>query len=101
MDGFAHEALRRLPLAEACFRVWAFVAEESFLRGVFARSFTYLGGFSRNVHRYGEAAAIVVPETGRIWTYRELEAEANRLARALRSAGIVAGARIGPGTRSE
>src|SRR5262245_5986026 len=35
MDGFAHEALRRLPLAEACLRVWAYVTEETFLRGVF------------------------------------------------------------------
>ena len=63
-------------------------------RGVFAHSFTYLDGFSRNVHRYGDSAAMILPETGRIWTYRELDAEANRVARALAAAGVGAGARI-------
>lgn len=35
MDDFGREALRRLPLAEAALRVWAFVTNEAFLGGVF------------------------------------------------------------------
>jgi hypothetical protein len=37
MDDFGREALRRLPLAEAVLRVWAFITNEAFLRGVFKR----------------------------------------------------------------
>jgi hypothetical protein len=37
MDDFGREALRRLPLAEATLRIWAFVGNESFLSGVFDR----------------------------------------------------------------
>jgi hypothetical protein len=37
MDDFGREALRRLPLAEAALRVWAWITDESFLNGVFNR----------------------------------------------------------------
>src|SRR5271166_495884 len=37
MDDFEREALRRLPLAEAALRLWAFITNESFLSSVFAR----------------------------------------------------------------
>lgn len=37
MDGFSREVLGRLPLAEAVLRLWAYLAEESFLQQVFQR----------------------------------------------------------------
>jgi Transposase DDE domain len=37
MDDFGREALRRLPLAEAALRVWAWITNESFLDAVFQR----------------------------------------------------------------
>ena len=37
MDDFGHEALRRLPLAEAALRVWAWISNKPFLDGVFQR----------------------------------------------------------------
>jgi hypothetical protein len=37
MDDFGREALQRLPLAEACYRVWAWVCQEAFLQKVFDR----------------------------------------------------------------
>lgn len=37
MDDFEREALRRLPLAEACYRTWTFVCQAAFLQDLFAR----------------------------------------------------------------
>jgi acyl-CoA synthetase (AMP-forming)/AMP-acid ligase II len=48
------------------------------LRDVFADAFTYLAGFARTVRRAGRSPAMTLPETGRIWTYAEIEDECNR-----------------------
>src|SRR5438128_2380294 len=37
MDDFEHEALRRLPLAEAALRVWAWITNETLLGEVFQK----------------------------------------------------------------
>src|SRR4029078_12571077 len=37
MDDFGREALRRLPLAEAALRIWAYITDERFLAGLFER----------------------------------------------------------------
>ena len=57
-------------------------------RDTFETRFTYLNGFLRNVSRFGTRPALHDPLSGRRWTYRELNAEANRLAHALRADGV-------------
>ena len=54
----------------------------------FEREYTWLNGFMRNVRRYGSKDALLDPLTDRKWSYRELNAEANRLAHALRADGV-------------
>lgn len=65
-----------------------FSYDETMFRETFESQFTYLNGFLRNVSRFGARPALHDPRTGRRWTYRELNAEANRLAHALRADGV-------------
>ncbi|MBD5641976.1 MAG: AMP-binding protein [Desulfovibrio sp.] len=60
---------------------------ESF-RDSFEHEFTWLNGFLRNTGRFGGRTALSDPESGRKWTYRELNRDANRLAHALRDLGV-------------
>ncbi len=60
----------------------------SMFRQTFETEFTYLNGFLRNVARFGDSPALHDPQSGRRWTYRQLNAEANRLAHALRADGV-------------
>ena len=60
----------------------------SMFRDTFETRFTYLNGFLRNVSRFGARPALHDPLSGRRWTYRELNAAANRLAHALRADGV-------------
>ncbi len=53
----------------------------------FEHEYTWANGFLRNVHRYGSRTAVIDPETNRSWTYRALNAEANKLAHALLNDG--------------
>ena len=55
---------------------------------VFRRSFTWIAGFMRNVRRYGKRPALIDPMADRTWTYSELNADANRLANALKAHGV-------------
>ena len=54
----------------------------------FARDFTYLAGFMAAVERSPGRRALTCTARERSWTYAELNVEANRLARALRGAGL-------------
>ena len=47
------------------------------------------------VRRYGDAEALVDVPTGRRWTYRELDAEVDRVARGMLDVGIDRGDRVG------
>ena len=57
-------------------------------RQIFESKYTWIEGFLRNVRRYGNRTAMLSPADGRSWTYRELDAESNRLANALMGAGL-------------
>lgn len=57
-------------------------------RDNFEHGFTWLNGFLRNVSRFGDRPALYSPEHERRWTYRELNADANRLAHALKADGV-------------
>ena len=61
---------------------------DNMFRETFEHEFTWLSGFLRNVRRYGRRIAVRDPQTGRQWDYRALNAEANRLAHALRADGV-------------
>lgn len=50
--------------------------------------FTYINGFRRNLGRYATRVAMEDPASGRRWTYRELGAEADRLAAGLAELGV-------------
>ncbi|MDO4269331.1 MAG: AMP-binding protein [Eubacteriales bacterium] len=65
-----------------------FTYDAAMFRDTFETQFTYLNGFLRNVSRFGARGALHDPLSGRRWTYRELNAEANRLAHALRADGV-------------
>ncbi len=54
---------------------------------VFQQNFTWIRGFMRNVDRYAEQPAMIDPAAERSWTYRELNADVNRLANALQAGG--------------
>ncbi|MFH1137292.1 MAG: AMP-binding protein [Pseudomonadota bacterium] len=57
-------------------------------KDAFENEFTYLNGFLRNVHRYGDRPALTCPTRGLTWTYGELDREVNKLANALSAAGV-------------
>ncbi|MDO5483494.1 MAG: long-chain fatty acid--CoA ligase, partial [Desulfovibrionaceae bacterium] len=61
----------------------AFTYDVTMFRDTFEHEFTWLNGFLRNVGRFGNNPALLDPLGERQWTYRELNAEANRLAHAL------------------
>ncbi|MBQ7456884.1 MAG: acyl--CoA ligase [Desulfovibrio sp.] len=57
----------------------------------FEHEFTWLHGFLRNVHRYGDKLAVCVPGENApdaMWTYRALNADANKLGHALMGCGV-------------
>ncbi len=53
------------------------------------------GNLERISRRYGDREALVEVSTGRRWTYRELDADVDALARGLIAAGIAKGDRVG------
>ncbi len=58
---------------------------------IFESSFTYIAGFKRSVRRWGKKTAVIYPETGRSWTYEELDRDVNRLANAFIKDGVQKG----------
>lgn len=54
----------------------------------FESSFTWIEGFMRNVRRYGDQTALSCPPGGLRYSYRELNADVNRLACALQDKGV-------------
>ena len=66
----------------------AFTYDVAMFRDTFEHEFTWLNGFLRNVGRFAERPALHCPAGGRRWTYRALNADANRLAHALTADGV-------------
>ncbi len=54
----------------------------------FEREFTWLRGFLRNVYRHPSKPALIEPVSDKTWSYAELNADANRLANALKADGV-------------
>ncbi|MDD3164849.1 MAG: AMP-binding protein [Oscillospiraceae bacterium] len=65
-----------------------FTYDITMFREVFETQFTWLGGFARNVRRFGDKTALFDPATGRSWSYEALNAVCDRLANALQRDGV-------------
>lgn len=57
-------------------------------RAVFENHLTYEAGFRRNTHRYADRPALADSDTGQRWTYAQLGADVNRIARGLLDRGL-------------
>lgn len=55
----------------------------------FEHEFTWLNGFMRNVSRFSDRNAAVNAANGQVWSYAELNSDANKLANALKATGLV------------
>lgn len=55
----------------------------------FESEFTWLNGFMRNVSRFGYKNAVIDPISASVWTYKTLNAEANKLANTLKNNNVV------------
>ena len=58
---------------------------------IFESHYTWIEGFMRNVRRYANRMAMIESETDKSWTYKELNADTNRLCNALLSDGFKKG----------
>ncbi len=54
----------------------------------FEHEFTWLNGFMRNVRRFGYKQAMIDPQTDRVWTYEQLNKDANKFANAMKAKGV-------------
>jgi len=54
----------------------------------FEHEYTWLNGVMRNVRRFADNPAVIDPEAGHTWSYRQMNEEANQLAHALREDGV-------------
>lgn len=57
-------------------------------KDTFEHEFTWLNGFMRNVRRFGFKPAMIDPQQDKVWTYEELNRDANRFANALKAKGV-------------
>ena len=54
----------------------------------FESEYTWLAGFMRNVDRFGDKEALHSPRLDKRWTYKELNAECNKFANAMKKDGV-------------
>ena len=62
--------------------------DSKMFRETFESEFTWLNGFMRNVRRFSDKPAAIDPQSGRTWSYKELKADANRFANAMKKDGV-------------
>lgn len=62
--------------------------DSQMFRETFESEFTWLNGFMRNVRRFSDKPAAIDPQSGRTWSYKELNADANRFANAMKKDGV-------------
>ena len=65
-----------------------FTYDITMFKEMFETQFTWLGGFERNVRRFGDRTALFDPASNRSWTYEQLDGAANQLAHALQHDGV-------------
>lgn len=57
-------------------------------KSIFESRYTWIEGFMRNVRRYPNKPAMILPEKEKVWNYKELNIEANKLCNALANEGV-------------
>lgn len=65
-----------------------FTYDITMFRETFESEFTWLSGFMRNVSRFADKGALLDPLKEKEWTYKELNAESNKFANAMKKDGI-------------
>ena len=58
---------------------------------IFESHYTWIEGYMRNVRRYADRIAMIASETGKEWTYKQLNEDTNRLCNALHADGFQKG----------
>ena len=56
---------------------------------IFESHYTWIEGYMRNVRRYADRIAMIASETGKEWTYKQLNEDTNRLCNALHADGFL------------
>ncbi len=69
-------------------KVYERTYDASMFIDTFEHDFLWINGFRRNVRRYASSPAVIDPDTGRQWTYTQLNNEANQFCHALQKKGI-------------
>lgn len=64
---------------------------EQDFKSIFESHYTWVEGYMRNVRRYTNRMAMIDPETGNSWTYKQLNEDTNRLCNALSGIGFKKG----------
>lgn len=62
--------------------------DDDAFKDTFEHQFTWLRGFMRNVVRFSDKAALLDPELGKSYTYSQLNAYSNKLARRMQKDGV-------------
>lgn len=65
-----------------------FTYDITMFKETFESEYTWLNGFLRNVMRFSDKPALFDPQSGKRWTYSELNAECNKFANAMKKDGI-------------
>ena len=65
-----------------------FTYDVTMFKDTFEHNFTWINGFLRNVTRFGDNTALFDPLKNKKWNYKELNADCNRFANALKKAGV-------------
>ncbi|MCH5202293.1 MAG: AMP-binding protein [Oscillospiraceae bacterium] len=66
----------------------SFTYDITMFKDTFEHEFTWLNGFMRNVRRFGYKTAMIDPQKEQVWTYEELNKDANKFANAMKKIGV-------------
>ena len=80
---YAQLIAQELELSLDDFMSYTPASDKSMLQQVFEEDFTFICGFMRNVHKFGDKPAVIDPASGTVWTYKELNKKVNMLSNAL------------------
>ena len=80
---YAQIIAQELELSLDDFMSYTPAASKSMLQQVFEEDFTFICGFMRNVHKFGDKTAVIDPSAQTSLTFKELNLKVNMLANAL------------------
>ena len=80
---YAQMIAKELDLSLDAFMSYTATSNKPMLQQVFEEDFTFICGFMRNVHKYGDKTAVIDPYNGTEVTYKDLNLHVNMLSNAL------------------